>query len=51
MKIERVNDHQIRCTLTKKELEKRDLKLSDMSYGNEKVKRLFQDMMQMAAYE
>ena len=51
MKIERVNDHQIRCTLTKKELEKRDLKLSEMSYGNEKVKRLFQDMMEMAAYE
>ena len=51
MKIEKVNDHQIRCTLTKKELEKRDLKLSEMSYGNEKVKRLFQDMMQMAAYE
>ncbi len=51
MKIERVNDHQIRCTLTKKELEKRDLKLSEMSYGNEKVKQLFQDMMQMAAYE
>ena len=51
MKIERVNDHQIRCTLTKKELEKRDLKLSEMSYGNEKVKRLFQDMMQKAAYE
>ena len=51
MKIEKVNDHQIRCTLTKKELEKRNLKLSEMSYGNEKVKRLFQDMMQMAAYE
>lgn len=51
MKIEKVNDHQIRCTLTKKELEKRDLKLSEMSYGNEKVKRLFQDMMRMAAYE
>ena len=51
MKIERVNDHQIRCTLTKKELEKRDLKLSEMSYGNEKVKQLFQDMMQKAAYE
>lgn len=51
MKIEKVNDHQIRCTLTKKELEKRDLKLSEIAYGNEKVKRLFQDMMQMAAYE
>lgn len=51
MKIERVNDHQIRCTLTKQELEKRNLKLSEIAYGNEKVKKLFQDMMQKAAYE
>lgn len=49
MKIEKVNDHQIRCTLTKKELEKRDLKLSEIAYGNEKVKALFRDMMRMAA--
>ncbi|MCR5557531.1 MAG: adaptor protein MecA, partial [Butyrivibrio sp.] len=26
MKIEKVNDHQIRCTLTKDDLAKRDLK-------------------------
>ncbi|MBO5342338.1 MAG: adaptor protein MecA [Lachnospiraceae bacterium] len=51
MKIERVNDHQIRCTLTKKELEQRNLKLSEIAYGNEKVKKLFQDMMQLAAHE
>lgn len=51
MKIEKVNDHQIRCTLTKKELEKRDLKLSEIAYGNEKVKELFRDMMRMAAHQ
>lgn len=51
MKIEKVNDHQIRCTLTKKELEKRDLKLSEIAYGNEKVKTLFRDMMRMAAHQ
>ncbi len=51
MKIERVNDHQIRCTLSKKELEKRDLKLSEIAYGNEKVKTLFRDMMRQASFQ
>lgn len=48
MKIEKINDSQIRCILSKSELEKRDLKLSEISYGNAKVKKLFQDMMQLA---
>ena len=30
MKIEKVNDHQIRCTLTKSDLELRNLKLSEL---------------------
>lgn len=51
VKIEKVNDRQIRCTLTKKDLEKRDLKLSEIAYGNEKVKALFRDMMRMAAHQ
>ncbi len=51
MKLERVNDHQIRCTLTNKELELRNLQLNEIAYGSEKVKKLFQDMMEMAAYE
>ena len=48
MKIEKINDHQIRCILTKSELEKRDLKLSEIAYGSAKVKKLFRDMMQLA---
>ncbi len=49
MKIERVNDHQIRCTLTKSDLEVRNLKLSELAYGTEKAKALFRDMMNEAS--
>ena len=48
MKIEKISDSQIRCILTKSELEKRDLKLSEIAYGSAKVKKLFQDMMHLA---
>lgn len=51
MKIEKVNDRQIRITLTKKELEQRDLKLTEIAYGNEKVKALFKDMMAAASIQ
>lgn len=51
MKIEKVNDNQIRCTLTKEDLADRQLKLSELAYGTEKAKILFRDMMQQAAYE
>lgn len=51
MKIEKINDNQIRCTLTKQDLAERQIKLSELAYGTEKVKRLFRDMMQQAAYE
>lgn len=51
MKLERVNDHQIRCTLTKADLADRQLKLSELAYGSDKAKILFRDMMQQASYE
>lgn len=51
MKIEKINDNQIRCTLTKEDLANRKLKLSELAYGTEKAKSLFRDMMQQAAYE
>ena len=44
MKIEKVNDHQIRCTLTKADLADRELKISELAYGTEKAKNLFRDM-------
>ncbi|MCR5669619.1 MAG: adaptor protein MecA [Butyrivibrio sp.] len=51
MKIEKVNDHQIRCTLTRDDLAKRDLKITELAYGTDKAKGLFQDMMQQANLE
>ena len=51
MKIEKVSDTQIRCTLTKDDLADRHLKISELAYGTEKAKNLFRDMMQQASYE
>lgn len=51
MKIEKVNDHQIRCTLTKEDLASRELKISELAYGSQKAKTLFRDMVEMANYE
>ncbi len=51
MKIEKLNDNQIRCTLTRADLAERELQLSELAYGTEKVRSLFHDMMQQAAYE
>lgn len=51
MKIEKIDDHQIRCTLTKEDLADRDIKLSELAYGTEKAKDLFRDMMQQASFQ
>ena len=51
MKIEKISDNQIRCTLTPADLEERQLKLSELAYGTEKAKSLFHDMMQQAAQD
>ncbi len=51
MKIEKVNDNQIKCTLTKEDLASRQLKISELAYGSEKAKSLFRDMMQQANFE
>ena len=51
MKIEKVSDNQIRCTLTKEDLASRQLKISELAYGTDKAKNLFRDMMQKANFE
>lgn len=51
MKIEKVNENQIRCTLTREDLASRQLKISELAYGTEKAKTLFRDMMQQANFE
>lgn len=51
MKIEKINDNQIKCTLNKSDLASRQIKLSELAYGSEKAKSLFRDMMQQASCE
>ena len=51
MKIEKVNENQIRCTLSKKDLADRQIKLSELAYGSEKARGLFRDMIEQANYE
>lgn len=51
MKIERLNDNQIRCTLDKKDLLERQLKISELAYGSDKANALFRDMIQQASNE
>lgn len=49
MKIEKMNDYQIRCTLTHEDLAKRHIKMSEMKYGKPKTIKLFQDIMREAS--
>lgn len=52
MKIEKINDNQIRCTLTGEDLRERDiLHVSELAYGSQKARSLFRDMMQKAYSE
>ena len=51
MKIERINENQIRCTLNKEDLANRQIKLSELAYGSDKAKKLFRDMMTQASNE
>lgn len=48
MKIEKINENQIKCTLTREDLEQHQIRLSELAYGTDKAKKLFRDMMQEA---
>ena len=49
MKIERISDNQIRCTLTSLDLSSRGINLAELAYGSEKARNLFREMIQQAA--
>ena len=51
MKIEKVNESQIRCTLTKEDLASRQIRVSELAYGSDKARELFQEMMQKASFQ
>ena len=41
MKIEKINENQIRCTLTREDLESHQVNLKELAYGSEKAKKSF----------
>ncbi|MCR5727867.1 MAG: adaptor protein MecA [Lachnospiraceae bacterium] len=51
MTIELINDNQIKCTLTKEDLFARQLKISELAYGSDKVKELFAEICKKAFVE
>lgn len=49
MKIEKLNENQIRCTLNKSDLADHNIRLTELAYGTDRAKALFRDMMQQAS--
>lgn len=49
MKIEKINDHKIRCTLTREDLAKRNINIDSLEYGTPEAHKLFNDMMKQAS--
>ena len=51
MKIERISDNQIRCTLNKEDLAGKETLLNELAFGSDKAKGLFRELMQKASAE
>lgn len=51
MKIERIAENKIRCTLNKQDLSDFDVKLSEFAYGTPKARTLFESLMKQAEAE
>ena len=48
MKIERLSENQIRCTLSRTDLRERRISLFELAYGGEKARHLFREMLERA---
>lgn len=48
MHIEKINDNQIKCILSQRDLLARELDLSELAYGTEKARSLFREMIEQA---
>ena len=49
MEIEKINENQIKFVLNNKDLKERNIKISELAYGSEKTRSLFQEMMEQAS--
>ena len=51
MKAERINKNQVRFTLNRADLKARHIRITDLSYGSDQTKALFDDMIAQAVAE
>ena len=51
MRIEKISDKQIRCTLTQADLQNHHINIGELAYGSEKARSLFQEMLSQASRE
>ena len=51
MRIEKISDKQIRCTLTSDDLSNRQMNIGELAYGSEKARALFREMLTRASRE
>lgn len=51
MKIERINENKIKCTLNRDDLDSRNIMLTEFAYGSEKARAFFRDLMIQAEDE
>ncbi len=49
MRIEKISDKQIRCTLTQTDLQNHHINIGELAYGSEKARSLFQEMLSQAS--
>ena len=48
MRIEKINDHQIRCIVTARDLSERQLTFKELKYGNQATMDLFHEVVEEA---
>ncbi len=48
MRIDKLNDNQIRCYLSREDMESRQLRLKELAYGTEKARTLFHELLKEA---
>ena len=48
MRIDKINDNQIRCFLSREDMESRQLHLKELAYGTEKARALFHELLREA---
>lgn len=51
MTVEKINDNRIRAILSREELEKRHIRLSEFAYGTENARTLFRELIRTASYK